>query len=100
MDDIRREYTLVLSRLQLCPEFPELVRSSTSGFRSYTLTGRTLTPARADVNLDPESVVALFSQTGEFDSAFSAALVLDVDMSSLFETLAAKCVTLGLNGAM
>lgn len=48
--------------------------------------------------LDPESIVALFSQTGAFDSAFSVAITLKVDMSSLFQVLTTKCVDLESNG--
>lgn len=39
VDDIRREYTILLSRLLLIPEFPELARTSTSSppFRSLVI---------------------------------------------------------------
>ncbi len=101
LGDIRREYSVVLARLQLSVDFPELTRSSQSFLLSfpnealYSLASQCTT----DVSLDPESVIALFSQMGEFDSAFSfAAAQTQVDMSSLFENLTANCVSLGLNG--
>ncbi|KAM0756678.1 hypothetical protein T439DRAFT_309129 [Meredithblackwellia eburnea MCA 4105] len=79
LDDIRKEYTLALSRLELSKEFPELERSNLS--------------------LDGEAVVALFAQSAAFPTAFSAALTLGVDMSSLFEILTGKCVGLALGGS-
>ncbi|GAA5990570.1 hypothetical protein JCM5350_001037, partial [Sporobolomyces pararoseus] len=72
--DIRREYTIALARLQLSNEFPELERTN--------------------FHLEPEAVVALFTQTNSFDQAFQVATTLNVDMSSLFEILAEKCVGL------
>ncbi|KAM0793063.1 hypothetical protein ACM66B_000549 [Microbotryomycetes sp. NB124-2] len=75
--DLRREYTIALSRLELSTEFPELERTNFS--------------------LDAEAVVALFSQTGAFDQAFAAARTLNVDMSSLFEVVAERCIALTLN---
>ncbi|GAA6058592.1 hypothetical protein JCM10212_007031 [Sporobolomyces blumeae] len=77
LSDIRREYTVALARLHLSDEFPELERTN--------------------FHLDPEAVVALLSQTNAFDQAFQAARVLDVDLSSLFEILAEKCVALSAN---
>jgi nuclear pore complex protein Nup160 len=50
-----------------------------------------------DFHLDHEAVVALFSQTGAYDQAFSAGRVLGVDLSSLFETVAERCVALSLH---
>ncbi|BGP12916.1 hypothetical protein JCM10213_004335 [Rhodosporidiobolus nylandii] len=75
--DIRREYCVALARLQLAGEFPELERTN--------------------FHLEPAAVVALFSQTGAFEQAFSAGAVLDVDLSSLFETVAERCVALSLH---
>ncbi|BGP36873.1 hypothetical protein JCM10449v2_000775 [Rhodotorula kratochvilovae] len=77
LPDIRKEYCLALSRLQLAGEFPELERTS--------------------FHLDPEAVVALFSQLGSFDQAFQAGRILDVDLSSLVEAITERCVTLTLN---
>ncbi|KDE05151.1 hypothetical protein MVLG_04492 [Microbotryum lychnidis-dioicae p1A1 Lamole] len=77
LSDIRQEYTIALSRLQLAVDFPELERPSFS--------------------LQGESIVSLFSQTGAFDAAFQTALVLGVDMSSLFEVVTDRCVGLTMN---
>ncbi|GAA6053519.1 hypothetical protein JCM3770_000306 [Rhodotorula araucariae] len=77
LPDIRKEYCLALSRLQLAGEFPELERTN--------------------FHLDPEAVVALFSQLASFDQAFQAGRVLDVDLSSLVESVTERCVTLALN---
>ncbi|GAA5831797.1 hypothetical protein JCM11251_003887 [Rhodosporidiobolus azoricus] len=75
--DIRGEYTIALARLQLADEFPELERTN--------------------FHLEPEAVVALFTQIGNFEQAFSSGRVLDVDLSSLFETVAERCVSLSLH---
>ncbi|KAK4054756.1 hypothetical protein OIV83_000680 [Microbotryomycetes sp. JL201] len=77
LDDLRREYCLALARLQLSAEFPELERTNFS--------------------LDDEAVVALLSQTGAFDQAFTAARILSVDMASLFGNVAERCIALTLN---
>lgn len=100
LPDIRREYTIALSRLQLSVEFPELERTS-----EWLDLGDTCDlepsvdplPGAADFSLEPEAVVALFSQTYAFDQAFVAARTLDVDLASLFEILTEKCVGLALN---
>ncbi|GAA5977403.1 hypothetical protein JCM11641_000087 [Rhodosporidiobolus odoratus] len=75
--DVRKEYATALARLQLVGEFPELERTN--------------------FHLDPEAVVALFSQTGAFEQAFSAGAVLDADLSSLFEAVAERCVALSMH---
>ncbi|GAA5962589.1 hypothetical protein JCM21900_000955 [Sporobolomyces salmonicolor] len=72
--DIRKEYNVALARLQLAAEFPELERTN--------------------FYLEPQAVVALFSQTGAFDQAFTAGRILEVDLSSLFEIIAERCVNL------
>ncbi|BGP21800.1 nuclear pore complex protein Nup160 [Rhodotorula toruloides] len=77
VNDIRKEYCIALSRLQLSAEFPELERTN--------------------FHLDPDSVVALFSQIGNFEQAFWAGRVLNVDLSSLFEVITERCVTLAQN---
>lgn len=51
-----------------------------------------------DFNLDGEAVVALLSQTNQFDQAFQVGRTLDVDLSSVFETVAEKCVALSRGG--
>ncbi|GAA6035119.1 hypothetical protein JCM8097_006370 [Rhodosporidiobolus ruineniae] len=75
--DIRKEYCVALARLQLADEFPELERTN--------------------FHLDPEAVVALFAQTGNFEQAFSSGRVLETDLSSLFEVVAERCVGLTLH---
>ncbi|GAA5994757.1 uncharacterized protein JCM10292_004335 [Rhodotorula paludigena] len=75
--DVCKEYSLALARLQLAGDFPELERTN--------------------LHLDSASVVALFSQSGKFDQAFATARVLDVELTSVFESLAERCVTLALN---
>ncbi|BGP29003.1 hypothetical protein JCM10296v2_000739 [Rhodotorula toruloides] len=77
VNDIRKECCVALSRLQLSAEFPELEQTN--------------------FHLDPDSVVALFSQIGNFEQAFWAGRVLDVDLSSLFEVITERCVTLAQN---
>ncbi|KAK4058160.1 hypothetical protein OIO90_000899 [Microbotryomycetes sp. JL221] len=72
--DVRREYTIALTRLQLSAEFPELERTNFS--------------------IDAEALVALLSQTGAFEQAFTLASTLRVDMSSLFELVAERCIAL------
>jgi len=47
--------------------------------------------------LEPEAVVALFSQIGNFEQAFNVATSLKVDLSSVFEILAEKAVGLNLH---
>ncbi|KPV78594.1 uncharacterized protein RHOBADRAFT_33298 [Rhodotorula graminis WP1] len=78
LTDVRKEYCLALARLQLADEFPELERTS--------------------FHLEPESVVTLFSQLASFDQAFQAGRILNVDLSSLFEAVTERCVTLALHG--
>ncbi|GAA5955260.1 hypothetical protein JCM3765_003262 [Sporobolomyces pararoseus] len=75
--DIRKEYQIALARLQLSNEFPELERTN--------------------FHLEPEAVVSLFTQTNCFDQAFQIATSLKVDLSSVFETLAEKCVSLTIH---
>lgn len=53
-----------------------------------------------DFTLDSDAIVALFSQIGSYDSAFTSARTLEVDMSSLFESLTEKCVGLASHGAL
>lgn len=50
--------------------------------------------ATTDKFLDPANAVALFSQTGSFDAALQTALVLQIDMSNVFEHIAIRCVHL------
>jgi nuclear pore complex protein Nup160 len=46
------------------------------------------------ISVSPDEVVGLFVQQGMFDEAQSAAASLQVDMTSLFQALATRCVEL------
>jgi len=48
----------------------------------------------AGVSVSPEEVVGLFTQRGMFDHAQSAAAALQVDMTDMIQSLAARCVEL------
>ncbi|KAK6908300.1 hypothetical protein I203_102301 [Kwoniella mangroviensis CBS 8507] len=72
--DIEMEYTLVLSQLRLSSHIPDLHEHG--------------------VTVSPQEVVGLFIQRGTFDIAQSAASSLQVDMTDLFQALAARCVEL------
>ncbi|KAL9940305.1 hypothetical protein V8E36_001010 [Tilletia maclaganii] len=72
--DIRREYHLVLFRLELVPFFPEAANPS--------------------FVLGPTNAVSLFVGNRQFDLAFSAAQELQVDMTPIFQRLATICVAL------
>ncbi|GAA5980545.1 hypothetical protein JCM10908_001686 [Rhodotorula pacifica] len=74
LSDIRKDYTLALARLQLSAEFPELERTT--------------------FQLEPETVVALFSQMGRIDQAFAAGCAFECDLSALFEAVAERCIAL------
>lgn len=71
--DVRREYRLVLARLELVQMYPEL--------------------ASATMTLSPADVVSLLIRNDEYDKAFAAATGLDVDPSGIFASLAVKCAT-------
>jgi nuclear pore complex protein Nup160 len=70
-DDVRREYQLVLARLELVQLYPELASP-------------TMTLSAADA-------VALFVRNDQYDKAFSTARALDVDESGIFSSIALKC---------
>ncbi|KAL8286711.1 hypothetical protein RQP46_004239 [Phenoliferia psychrophenolica] len=74
--DIRREYKVALSRLELSEgdEYGEL--------------GRTI------ITVDPSATVKAYSLRGAYESALATAHALDVDMSDLFEKLTESCVAL------
>ncbi|WWC62448.1 uncharacterized protein I303_105044 [Kwoniella dejecticola CBS 10117] len=72
--DIEMEYTLVLSQLRLSSHIPDLHEHG--------------------VTVSPQEVVGLFIQRGMFDIAQSSAVALQVDMTDLFQALAARCVEL------
>ncbi|GAA5878145.1 hypothetical protein JCM3774_004309 [Rhodotorula dairenensis] len=74
LSDIRKDYGVALARLQLSTEFPELERTN--------------------FQLDPETVVALFSQMGRIDQAFTAGRAFDCDLSALFGAVTERCIAL------
>lgn len=74
LDDLRREYTLVLAHLELLQIYPEFMRAGS--------------------RIDAPNAVLLYSRNGQFDKAIAAARALDVDQSGIFDSLAIKCVGL------
>lgn len=74
VDDVRREYTLALARLELVKRYPDLAYSTTV--------------------LRPSDAVLLFVNSDSFDSAFSMAWSLGVDMTPIFSALTIKAVAL------
>ncbi|WWC70656.1 uncharacterized protein I206_104607 [Kwoniella pini CBS 10737] len=72
--DIEMEYTLVLSQLRLSSHIPDMHEHG--------------------VTVSPQEVVGLFIQRGMFDIAQSSAAALQVDMTDLFQALAARCIEL------
>ncbi|KAH8923593.1 hypothetical protein BT69DRAFT_1350037 [Atractiella rhizophila] len=76
VEDIRKEYTMAVSRLQLADDYPELLQ------RSNPLT--------------PDVVVSLLAETEAYETAFSVAARLEEDMSNIFAILAEKCLRLGV----
>ncbi|KAE8259069.1 hypothetical protein A4X13_0g1257 [Tilletia indica] len=77
VEDIRREYHLVLARLELVRFFPEAANPS--------------------FVLGAANAVSLFVGNRQFDSAFSIARELDVDMTIIFQRLTTICVALSDN---
>ncbi|SNX81972.1 related to nuclear pore complex protein Nup160 [Melanopsichium pennsylvanicum] len=74
VDDVRREYTLALARLELVKRYPDLASSTTV--------------------LRPSDAVLLFVNSDSFDSAFNMAWSLGVDMTPIFSALTVKAVAL------
>ncbi|SOV01435.1 related to nuclear pore complex protein Nup160 [Ustilago sp. UG-2017a] len=74
VDDVRREYTLALARLELVKRYPDLAYSTTV--------------------LRPSDAVLLFVNSDSFDSAFNMAWSLGVDMTPIFSALTMKAVAL------
>lgn len=74
VDDVRREYTLALARLELVTRYPDLAYSTTV--------------------LRPTDAVLLFVNSDSFDSAFNMAWSLGVDMTPIFLALTNKAVGL------
>jgi nuclear pore complex protein Nup160 len=96
LQEVQKDYAIALARLQLSSSFPEFGQTSES-LSLYSDDGAD--GRRADFVLEPDVVVALLVQTSQFDLAFSAALTLDVDMSSLLEQVTEKCAELSYQGA-
>lgn len=80
LNDIRNDYTLVLARLQLAQQFPELTH--------------------ANLSMAPEDIIALFVQRGLFSIAISTARILDVDMTGIFINIASRCLHLSKLGEL
>ncbi len=74
VEDVRREYTLALARLELVKRYPDLAYSTTV--------------------LRPSDAVLLFVNSDSFDSAFGMAWCLGVDMTPIFAALTIKAVAL------
>ncbi|SJX60691.1 related to nuclear pore complex protein Nup160 [Sporisorium reilianum f. sp. reilianum] len=74
VDDVRREYSLALARLELVKRYPDLAYSTTV--------------------LRPSDAVLLFVNSDAFDSAFGMAWSLGVDMTPIFGALTVKAVAL------
>ncbi|TKY90866.1 hypothetical protein EX895_000864 [Sporisorium graminicola] len=74
VDDVRREYSLALARLELVKRYPDLAYSTTV--------------------LRPSDAVLLFVNSDSFDSAFNMAWSLGVDMTPIFAALTVKAVAL------
>ncbi|KIJ26033.1 hypothetical protein M422DRAFT_236708 [Sphaerobolus stellatus SS14] len=79
LSDLRYEYTLVKSRLDLVKRDPNLLATSQ----------HFLTDAQ---------IVSKYAQAGSYDYAMSAARSLDVDMTELFERLTLQCLRLARRG--
>ncbi|KAF8574446.1 hypothetical protein K439DRAFT_1399027 [Ramaria rubella] len=77
--DLRYEYTLVHSRLELVKRQPDLLAAS-----QHFLSG--------------PQIVSAYAQAGSYDYAMSAARSLDVDMTELFERLTVQCLRLTRRG--
>ena len=75
LDDIRAEYTVVLSRLQLANTNEDIF-------------------SEAQIGMSPSETVGLFIQQGMFDLALSSASALGIDMTPIFIALASRCVQL------
>lgn len=72
--DVKREYALVLARLELVQMYPELARSPT---------------------LNAHDAVSLFVRNHQFDRAFALARATGVDQSGIFSAFALKCADAG-----
>ncbi|KAA1130822.1 hypothetical protein PGTUg99_023877 [Puccinia graminis f. sp. tritici] len=81
--DLRAEYTLVLSRLQLANELPQLSQPGTSTTSGAYLDGATLVP--------------MVLNQGRLTEALEKAIVLGTDLGPLFVRLAESCCRLSLD---
>lgn len=72
LEDVRKEYAEVMARLELVGALPYLANAGPAG-------------------LDGDSAVPLFLSKGRVDDAFDKALVLGVDMTAIFASLAESC---------
>lgn len=82
--DIREEYTLVLSRLQLANELPQLSQP-----------GSTTTTA---TYLDGDTLVPMFLNQGRVTEALEKATILGIDLIPIFNNLTESCCRLTVVG--
>jgi nuclear pore complex protein Nup160 len=89
LDDIRAEYSLVLSKLQLSSQIQELAEHGES-----FIVPEIKSDSGIDISITPEETIGLLIQHGMFDLAQSSAVSLGVDMIPLFRSLAERCLLL------
>lgn len=80
LSDIRQEYARTLAKLELVGDIPHLSAGSLG-------------------ELDGDVLVPLLLSKGRVEDAFDKCLLLDVDMSPLFATLAERCTRVARDGA-
>lgn len=80
---------MVLSRLSLSRHIQDLHEHGQSRAAQ-----RWLKLTMAGITVSPEEVVGLLVDRNMFDLALSAASTMSVDMTSIFTTIATKCVEL------
>ncbi|KAK9767716.1 hypothetical protein K7432_002282 [Basidiobolus ranarum] len=74
LEDIKQEYSLCISKIQLIGRYPEL---ESSGY-----------------SMEPNDIVTLFVQAGMYDMAISTAVTFKMDLTHIFESLTFKCIQL------
>ncbi|ORX89184.1 hypothetical protein K493DRAFT_318887 [Basidiobolus meristosporus CBS 931.73] len=74
LEDIKQEYSLCLSKIQLIGRYPEL---ESSGY-----------------SMESKDIVTLFVQAGMYDMAISTALTFKMELTHIFESLTLKCIQL------
>jgi nuclear pore complex protein Nup160 len=94
--DLRHEYTLVNSRLELVKRQPDLLAASRKCFLSHASEDRH--SCQAEHFLSGSQIVSAYAQAGSYDYAMSAARSLGVDMTELFERLTIQCLRLKRRG--